>query len=219
MLQNPGLARITYLDVNRPTLKRLGCEESNKETTPIAMSPEAYLHSKASKAVSRVPLPPCRGVLRLRWLHFLMEAEVDPQLCANLRASVFWAAQQRAKQQHLGWSQKSYREVRTHLSGNEESAPLALTKREQRIANAILAHYSPNSRTPHGVFWTTAVSLFVHVNLCPSQTYSSAAAVDTKLKVVPLGPILRKDAMLNAVRMMDRVAKSAGWHVCIPEET
>lgn len=168
MLQNPGLARITYLDVHRPTLKCADCEESYEETTPIAMSPEAYLHSKASKAVSRVPLPHCRGALRLRWLHFQMEAEVDPQLCANLRASVFWAAQQQAKQQHLGWSQKSCREVRTRLSGNEESTPLALTKREERIANAILTHYSPSSRMPHGVFWTTAVSLFVHVNLCTS---------------------------------------------------
>lgn len=144
MAQNPGLAS-TFLGFETPTPHSFkhpgdsGCR--GVECKPPAMSPEAYLHYK-SKAVSKVPVPPCRGACRMRWLHFLMQIDLDPEVSGKFRGWIFCAAKQYDKEKRLGWSRSTCQTVRRLLAGHADS-PAALSARETRLATAILVHYSP----------------------------------------------------------------------------
>lgn len=80
----------------------------------------------------------------MRWLHFLMNMDLEPQVSEKFRAWIFRAASQYDKEKQLGWSYSTCTAVRRLLSMQADASTAALSARETRLATAILAHYSPS---------------------------------------------------------------------------
>ena len=151
MAQNPGIANA----FDRSDPNDLLCLQTARglfaENQAPAMCPEGYLHSR-SKAMAKVPIPPCRGAVRMRWLQFLLQMDLDPDVSGKVRRWVFQAAKQYEKERQLGWSHSTCRTLHRLLQGHAATTPVAPTAREKRLATAILAHYSPSfSPVAYGV--------------------------------------------------------------------
>jgi hypothetical protein len=136
--KNPGIAGVLT------SMVESAAQEHGASNSWIAAQPEqrrvgAWYLDK-SKAVSNVPVPPCHGVIKQRWLRFIQNIHIDAALSERLRVAILEAAKYIHKEQQLVWSPVTLKRARTR-----SPAAIQLTHEEQRMAAGILAQQLPYS--------------------------------------------------------------------------